>query len=146
MGPTKEWIGDWIVGCDVARERETGNSLLEVFSEFWRTEELDRKSKTTQRRYSGGLHALGGYLVEQVISEDEETKSMPTLLWEAVDLDEGPLVFHDHEGWQRELDTVCRRLHRYLKAKDGAERTPVRASPSPRSPHATPARVRLSPE
>jgi hypothetical protein len=76
MGPTAEWIEEWLVGWNVTREREVGTALLEVFSRFWNTEELAQRSKTTQRRYSGSLHALGGYLVTQASStEGEKTRS-----------------------------------------------------------------------
>lgn len=125
MQPTEEWIEEWIVGLNLTYEREVGSALLGVFSGFWETAELGQKSETTQRRYSGSLHALGGHLVAQAssaISGEDETRSLHELLWEAVELGEGPLIFPDHEQWQRELDTTCRKLRRYLKDPVAVER------------------------
>lgn len=115
MGPQGEWVKDWMIGDDPDRERELASGLLEIFQDFWRAEGLGEKSKSTVRRHSGSLHALGGHLVARGNEEDQVGKSARELLSEAVDLDEGPLLFHDHESWQMELDSTCRKLHRYLE-------------------------------
>lgn len=39
------------------------------------------------------------------------------LLWEAVEIGEGPMIFGGDEAWQGELDATCRRLRRYLEAQ-----------------------------
>jgi hypothetical protein len=30
---------------------------------------------------------------------------------------DGPLIFHDNEDWQGELDMVCRKLNRHIRKK-----------------------------
>ncbi|MDP2856806.1 MAG: hypothetical protein Q8P50_02385 [Bacillota bacterium] len=75
---------------------------------------MSEKSVTTQRRYSGGLHALGGYLVEKAVSEEDLGLTTEELLREHLGPDEAPLIYQDDETWQGELDTVGRKLHRYL--------------------------------
>lgn len=122
-GPDPRWVDDWMVGVEVEREREVGRWLVEQFSGFWVSEGLDRKSKSTRGRYSGSLHALGGYLLKRGVSEDHAEDSAQDLLWDAIDPDEGPMIFDDHEVWQEELDRTCRRLYKYLLTKGGKGRS-----------------------
>lgn len=121
MGPDRKWIDDWMLGVDVERERELGRWFLLHFAEFWVVEGLDRRSETTRRRYSGSLHALGGYLVKRAVSDDHAGDSAGELLWDAIDLDEGPLIFYDHEVRQEELDRTCRRLYEHLLRRSRKE-------------------------
>ncbi|MBI2217427.1 MAG: hypothetical protein HYU51_09030 [Candidatus Rokubacteria bacterium] len=114
MKPQTAWIGDWRIGEAPSREAEVSRELLRVFIAFWEAERLGEKAKTTQRRYSSALHALGGYLVERANDDDRRDQTARDLLRESVELDEGPLIAHDNEPWQREIDMVCRKLHRYL--------------------------------
>lgn len=116
MKPNKKWIKDWKIGLDRLRENEIAADLVDFFSDFWEKEKLEQKSKTTRTRYSGALHALGGYLVEQAISEDESDKTAHELLAEYLGPFDGPLIYHDNEDWQDELDMVCRKLYKYFKA------------------------------
>ena len=114
MKPNEEWIEDWRIGVDPAREREVATELVSLFAEFWNVQTLDDKSKTTRYRYSGGLHALGGYLVEQAISDDGLGMTADQLVSEHVGDDGGPLIAHDDEAWQDEIDMVCRKLCRHM--------------------------------
>jgi hypothetical protein len=115
LKPRMDWVDDWRVGTDPTRELELSRALVETFREFWLVEGLDERSESTRRRYSGGLHPLGGYLVSQGVDPDHVGSSARELLWEAVALDEGPLIFQDNEAWQEELDRACRKLRRYLE-------------------------------
>lgn len=115
LEPNDTWTSDWRCGVEVHREREVSRHLLNIFQGFWQGEKLGTKSLTTRRRYSDGLHALGGYLVEKSFEDDWSGMTAVELLWDALaGGDDGPLIHHDHEPWQRDLDTVCRRLYRYL--------------------------------
>ena len=113
MKPTESWIKDWSYGVSPAKEREISGELVRIFQEFWRWAELDQKSKTTQQRYSGSLHALGGWAVEEV-AEKEAGMDAHRLLVEATSGGHGPLIYLDREEWQKELDTVCRKLNKFL--------------------------------
>jgi hypothetical protein len=112
--PRSEWIDDWRIGLAPSRERRVSRELLNVFSAFWKSERMDEKSATTKSRYSAGLHALGGYIVAQAASPEERDTALGELLARAIEHGEGPLIYHDNEAWQRELDTVCRKVHKYL--------------------------------
>lgn len=116
MKPDYTWIEDWRIGENPAREGKIGHQLLALFVEFWKAEALDEKSKTTRNRYSGALHSLGGYLVEKaVLDEDKFLKTTRELLDKYVGLNEGPLICHDNEIWQNEIDMACRKLHKFRK-------------------------------
>jgi hypothetical protein len=115
MKPDKKWMDDWMIGVKPVREKEIASELIDKFLDFWDQEKLDEKSKTTMNRYAGALHALGGFLVERAVMGEDKDKTADELLREHIDLDEGPLIYHDNEEWQTELDMVCRKLFKYLK-------------------------------
>ncbi|WP_045221971.1 hypothetical protein [Desulfonatronum thioautotrophicum] len=117
--PDHAWIADWKVGENSERERKISKELVECFREFWVALDLDGKAKTTRNRYSNALHALGGYLVEKAISEDGLLMTTNELLSEHIDSVGGPLIHHDEEAWQDEIDMVCRKLSKHLKAQGG---------------------------
>ncbi len=117
IGPDPKWIDDWMVGVEIEREREFGRWFLELFAAFWISEALDQKSQTTRRRYAGGLHALGAYLIRQAVSGDNDGESAQDILWDAIDLNEAPLISPDYEVWQEKLDRTCRSLYRHLMTK-----------------------------
>ena len=91
-----------------------GGGILRVFAAFWEAERLHEKSVTTQRRYSAGLRALGGYLIEKAVAEENQGCTTDELLREHLGPDDAPLIYPDDETWQSELDTVGRKVHRFL--------------------------------
>ena len=113
MNPNIKWIEDWRIGENPSREKDVSKDLISIFSDFWNDVGLDKKSKTTRNRYAGGLHAIGGYLVEQAISDDDSAKTALELLAKHIGPYEGPLIHHDNEIWQEEIDMVCRKLYKY---------------------------------
>jgi len=117
MKPEKEWITDWRNGVKPTQEKKTSEELLLIFQEFWNWASLDKKSKSTKQRYSVALHSLGGYLVEEVGNENRGNKSTHDFLMHYINSGEGPLIHHDNETWQNELDTVCRKLFKYLASQ-----------------------------
>lgn len=117
MKPDAGWIDEWRSGVDAHRENAIASELLKVFTDFWEKQKLDDKSKTTRNRYAAALHALGGYLVDRAVREDGLHKTAEDLLSEHVTPLEGPLIHHDNEAWQEELDMVCRKLYKYLKKR-----------------------------
>lgn len=116
MKPTESWIDDWRIGVSPANEDEIGRELLAIFQRFWQWADLDRKSKSTRERYSGALHALGGWAVEKAIEDDEPIHAHQQLI-EATASGDGPLIYQDNEKWQRELDTTCRKLYKFLASQ-----------------------------
>jgi hypothetical protein len=116
MKPNNEWIKDWRCGINPEREERLSNVFLKVFADFWVKSDLENKSKSTKNRYSSALHALGGYLVERGVFEENEMSSADELLLESISQGEGPLIYYSEEDWQNELDMVSRKLYKYLKA------------------------------
>lgn len=115
MKPNPRWLEYWQVGENPAREIQVADDLLRIFNEFWTYKSLDEKSKTTRKIYADALHALGGYLVEKsVFDEDDLLKRAGDLLTAYVGPDGGPLIHFDHEKWQNEYDMVCRKLYRFI--------------------------------
>ena len=117
MRPNENWIDKWQIGLKPHREKCISAELVRVFIDFWNAQTLDDKSKTTRNRYSGALQALGGYLVEQSISNDGSDKTADDLFFQHVGPTDGPLIYHDNESWQGDIDMVCRKFYKYMKMK-----------------------------
>ena len=117
MKPNSKWIDDWQIGVQPSREKDISTDLVRFFMEFWSKQKLDEKSKTTRNRHLSSLHALGGYLVEQAISDEDLGKTADELLFEYIGSYDGPVIFHDNERWQDEVDMVCHKIYKYMKAK-----------------------------
>lgn len=114
MKPNPQWISDWEVGIEPERETAVGKELLRIFSAFWLSQDLESKSKTTRNRYANALHALGGFLVENSVSDQGREMSVTGLLFEHIDESGGPMIHPDKEAWQDELDMVCRKLFKFV--------------------------------
>ncbi len=113
MKPNNKWIKDWRCGENPEREELLSNAFLKVFVDFWVKSDLENKSKSTKNRYSSALHALGGYLVERGVFEENEM-SAHELLFDKISQYEGPLIHYSNDDWQNELDMVSRKLYKYL--------------------------------
>jgi len=114
MEPNNRWIDDWRYGVKPSLEKQTSEELIKIFQGFWLWANLDEKSKSTKQRYLTALHALGGYLVAETGNEQRENKDIEAFLRCYIDSTGAPLIHHDDERWQDELDTVCRKLNKYL--------------------------------
>jgi len=117
MKPTDDWVKDWRYGINLELERKVSEELLDVFTGFWIWADVEAKSKSTKQRYSGALHALGGYLIEEVGNKANTPSTVREFLAQYIDSGEGPLIYQHNEVWQNERDTVCRKLYRYLTNK-----------------------------
>ena len=113
MKPTIEWTEDWKIGLDVSTESEISIQTLRLFIDFWEAEKITKKSRSTLNRYRAALQSLGGYIVEQSVSEEGAGSTAKELLLGCIDSEGGPFLFQDEELWQNELDMVCRKLYRY---------------------------------
>ena len=118
MKPAEDWIEDWVCGVDEKRERLIGRELVTIFQGFWNKLNLDSKSKSTRNRHANALHALAGHIIEDAIRREVLDCEPRRRLMDSLYDDEGPLVYHDNENYQRELDSVCRKLYKYLKAEN----------------------------
>lgn len=117
MKPSDAWIDDWLTDADSESAKSLSVRMIALFADFWIWADLDNKGKTTRERYAGGLHVLGGYLLEEVRNGVEVPATAEDFLKGYVDAGDGPLVHPDNEQWQAELDTVCRKLYKYLVAR-----------------------------
>ncbi|WP_028582844.1 hypothetical protein [Desulfogranum japonicum] len=113
MKPNLDWVNDWKVGNNPKNEEHIGTELFLIFYKFWEELDLDNKSKTTKRRYYNALHCLGGFLVEEYSSSIDNIETIEMLKYELSE-DEGPLIHHDDETWQKEIDLVSRKLYKYI--------------------------------
>jgi len=112
----EEWIEDWKINDDCYK---ISKSLVETFASFLSYLENEKKlAKRTIKRHETSCHALGGYIVndlfDRYLPSGDVTKFGKELLMEYDIQYEAPLIHHDNESWQNEIDATCRQLYKYL--------------------------------
>ena len=115
---TDNWEEDW--HC-VAGDEELSGKLILIFDAY--LTELKNKgvAKSTFNRHSGSCHALGGYIVDRIFNYQwdsyDPSESGEEILLRYLDGYDGPLVFDDNESLQRQMDTTCRKLYRFINRR-----------------------------
>jgi len=115
ISPNEDWVKDWKLGVNPDFEISTGSQLVIIFKNFWHNQSLRTKSRTTQRRYSAGLHAIGGDLIAEAIQQNKYNDHPVKMLMDSLSPTDGPLIYLDNTEWQKELDMVARKLFRYMQ-------------------------------
>jgi hypothetical protein len=118
MIPSGKWTKDWESAFPPNREPEVSHEIIEIFRAFWDWANLEDKRKSTQRIYSDALHALGGYLVEEIKNGERPSETTRDFLRGYIDSGDGPLIHPDNEAWQDEIDRVCRKLCKYIDVEN----------------------------
>lgn len=90
-----------------------------VFRDFLTFLKEEKKlGRKTLKKHETSCHALGGYIINDLY--DSYTPSGDKLkfgeeLLLAYDIRyEAPLIHHDRESWQNEVDATCRQLYKFL--------------------------------
>jgi len=112
----EEWIEDWKINDDCY---QTSKSLVEIFESFLSYLENEKKlAKRTIKKHESSCHALGGYIVNDLynkFSSAGDVSKFGKELLMGYDIQyESPLIHHDNESWQNEIDASCRQLYKYL--------------------------------
>ena len=113
---TDNWADDWHVmdGDEVLSDK-----LTPVFEAYLTALQKKGVAKSTLNRHKNGCHALGGYIVDQVFNYQwdryEKFEQGEDILLRYLDGCDGPLIHQDNETWQREIDTTCRKLYKFVK-------------------------------
>ncbi|VEN73795.1 conserved hypothetical protein [Candidatus Desulfarcum epimagneticum] len=112
----QEWIKDWEVDDDCY---QTSKSLVEIFDRFLFYLENEKKlSKRTIKKHASSCHALGGYIINDLYNNSfpsgDVLKFGKELLMGYDIQYEAPLIYHDNESRQNEIDASCRQLYKYL--------------------------------
>jgi len=115
LPPNSSWLNDWTSNVPNNQLYDFANELIEIFQKFWEKLEISAKSKTTQYRYSSGLHALGGHLIDIAAHEESTISTTKKFVLDNISKVGGPLIFHDELVWQNELDVMCKKLFKYLE-------------------------------
>ncbi|MFH2000390.1 MAG: hypothetical protein ABIK28_11960 [Planctomycetota bacterium] len=118
MMKTQNWFKDWSI-CK--EDKNISKKLVVVFDSY--LDHLLEKgvSKSTFNRHKDACHALGGFIIGEIFGyhsvtcNDNETGE--EVIKRFIDGEGGPLVHSDHEKWQREMDSMCKKLYIYLKSR-----------------------------
>ena len=115
--PNDNWAEYWRIGLKPNEEKLLSLEIIKIYKEFWKQQSLSSKSKTTRRRYSNGLAAIGSHIIDQLFNiypeEYDQNKSASDVLLDFVDKYEGPLIY-ETENEQREIDLVNRKLYKFI--------------------------------
>ena len=115
--PNYNWAEYWRIGLKPNEEKSLSLEIIKIYKEFWKQQSLSSKSKTTRRRYSNGLAAIGSHIIDQLFNMNPEkydqNKSASDVLLDFVDKYEGPLIY-ETENEQREIDLVSRKLYKFI--------------------------------
>ena len=115
---TKNWIADWHL---IDGGERLSRLITPVFEAYLTALQDKGKSKSTLRRHTSSCHALGGYIVDRICNKELESYNVSEtgeeILLSYLDGCDGPLIFQDNESWQREVDTTCRNLYKFIKEK-----------------------------
>ena len=115
--PNDNWAEYWRIGLKPNEEKSLSLEIIKIYKEFWKQQSLSSKSKTTRRRYSNGLAAIGSHIIDQLFNmypeKYDQNKSASDVLLDFVDKYEGPLIY-ETENEQREIDLVSRKLYKFI--------------------------------
>ena len=107
----KAWMG-------LPSDLELGQRLVEAMRPFVVALIADGLTIGTVGRHLNGLWLLGGHIVADASDTDDpdlQALDGRELLLRYIDDESGPLVRHLHtEDDQRQFDSTCRKLHRFL--------------------------------
>ena len=115
--PNDTWAEFWLIGLKPNEEKSLSLEIIKIYKEFWKQQSLSSKSKTTKRRYSNGLAAIGSHIIDKLFNcypeEYDQNKSASDVLLDFVDKYEGPLIY-ETEDEQREIDLVSKKLYKFI--------------------------------
>ena len=115
--PNDNWAKYWRIGLKPNEEKSLSLEIIKIYKKFWKQQSLSSKSKTTRRRYSNGLAAIGSHIIDQLFNiypeKYDQNKSASDVLLDFVDKYEGPLIY-ETENEQREIDLVSRKLYKFI--------------------------------
>ncbi len=115
--PNDTWAEYWRIGLKPNEEKSLSLEIIKIYKEFWKQQSLSSKSKTTKRRYSNGLAAIGSHIIDQLFNlypeKYDQNKSASDVLLDFVDKYEGPFIY-ETENEQREIDLVSKKLYQFI--------------------------------
>ena len=115
-------INDWPNSWEIDHaDIKVGEALLEEFKLFLIEKIEQGRAKKTINTYTRYLWALGGELIRQINTYDDDRKlTTKELLLNSIDESGGPYWLHAFDELQhRQYDSVCRLLYKFMVDKSG---------------------------
>ncbi len=114
---TQHWDQDWSICTE---DKILSKKIIPIFDAYLNNLLEKKVSKSTFNRHKSACHALGGYIVDKIYGygDDPFSGNEPgkEILLHYIDETEGPLIHHDNETWQREVDAMCKKLFCFLNS------------------------------
>ncbi|NTW87666.1 MAG: hypothetical protein HGB26_00745 [Desulfobulbaceae bacterium] len=112
---TEGWDKDWHI---VDGDEQLANELLPVFEKYLVALQKRGASKSTMNRHKKACHAIGGYIINKIFKyewdELEEPLNGEELIFQCVYGFAGPLIYHDNQTLQKEVDATSRKLYNFI--------------------------------
>ena len=107
------WPESW---HGIPEDIPVGEALVVRMKPFVRHLRQIGLAEKTIKRHLDNLWVIGGEIVRSLNYEPEKRKRPPReLLWEAVELDEAPLVWGADEVEQNLIDVTARKLKKFME-------------------------------
>lgn len=115
---TQHWDQDWSI-CD--EDEILSKKMIPIFETYLNNRLEKGISKSAFIRHKNACHALGGNIVGKIYGYGDDpfsgNESGEEILLHYIDENGGPLIHHDNETWQREIDAMCKKLFCLLRSK-----------------------------
>ncbi len=115
---TQNWDQDWSI---YKEDRNLSKKIIPIFESYLINILEKGVSKKTINRHKNACHALGGYIIGEIYGYGNNpfsgNENGEQIILHYIDENGGPLVHHDNETWQKEVDAMCRKLFDVLKGK-----------------------------
>ena len=109
------WVRDWNCSDD---DEKLSNELICIFEDFFSMLRETNLSHKTIKKHESSCHALGGYIISEIFGyeNDLDLAELPPkeILNNYISSHEGPLIYPQHEAFQNEIDSTCKKLFKFI--------------------------------
>jgi hypothetical protein len=92
-----------------------GEQLLTLFRPFLEHLATSNLTPKTIQKHVDNVWALGGEFIRDLHNDPSlRKKPVERVLFQMIEYDGGPLLYHGGEDQQRSFDSTCRKLRRFL--------------------------------
>jgi hypothetical protein len=95
-----------------------GDQLLTLFRPFLEHLATSNLTPKTIQKHVDNVWALGGEFIRDLHNDPSlRKKPVERVLFQMIEYDGGPLLYHGGEDQQRSFDSTCRKLRRFLNER-----------------------------
>ena len=109
------WPRSWM---GLEKDLPPGDQLLTLFRPFLEHLATSNLTPKTIQKHVDNVWALGGEFIRDLHNDPSlRKKPVERVLFQMIEYDGGPLLYHGGEDQQRSFDSTCRKLRRFLNER-----------------------------